>query len=290
MLIKRSVIVGNTHITSGEIQNVVDSILDQKYLHIFTKRNALIYPKENIKKTLLETYPRIADLEIYTESFELLNIKIEEREAVAVWCAPITCYLADKDAYIYAEKHELLNTGALDAANVSVGTASSSLNTSVSSVKEKDEYANLPVLHGGDEHVGPEPIGKYIFNPTLFADLLYTITEINKLGLKTQNVHVFSRDEIVFMISNGGKIIFADRKPFAESIENLKSALKSDVFAAGGAIRKFEYIDTRFGNKIFYRLDTTANAANTLNASSVKGAKENPLKSPATGTISIPQN
>lgn len=229
LAIKKVIVVGNTNITSGEIQNITNDILDGKYAAVFSKRNAFIYPKGYITETLALTYPRIEDIVINTESLEILNIKIKERSASSVWCAAVLCYLVDQEGYIFAE---------------SAPSPSSSSSSSPSTPHT--------ILYGGDQFVGSEPIGKYIFNKDLYSDIQQTIDQLEKESLIIKEVHVFSRDEIVFTLKQGGKIIFSDRKPFAVSLENLRSSLKSSVFATNV---RFEYIDVRFGNKVFYKLD-----------------------------------
>lgn len=239
MAIKKIVVVGNVNITSEEIQHIGDDMLNSKYIGLFSKRNAFLYPKRAIVRTLTETYPRISAVGVDTESFEILNIKIKEREAVSVWCAAVQCYLVDDTGYIFAEYHEDQTKGPLI----------------------------LPVLYGGDQFVGPEPIGKKIFNEKLYDDLRNILVELHRLGLSIKAVHVYSRDEIVFTLVAGGKIIFSDRKPFEVSMEELRSSLKSTVFTSQKSGVSFEYIDVRFGNKVFYKLNKSKEE-NSLGTSS----------------------
>lgn len=248
MAIKKIVVVGNTNVTSEEIRRIGDGILDSKYVGLFSKRNAFLYPKDRIEQTLLETYPRISAVGIETESFEILNIKIKERDAVSIWCAAVQCYLVDENGYIFAEYHE----------NKSVDVVGGDL----ASTKTDKDLGELPKLYGGDQFIGPEPVGKSIFTKKLYLNIRNAITELQKSGLAVNSVHVYSRDEIVFTVSGGGKLIFSDRKPFEVSLEDLKSSLKSSVFNGSTSSSskialppRFEYIDVRFGNKVFYKMD-----------------------------------
>ncbi len=243
LAIQKVIVVGNANITSTEVQNIANEILDKKYLGIFSKRNAFIYPKGQITNTLSEVYPRIEDIVVDAEGFDILNIKIKERSAVATWCAAVECYLVDDRGYIFAKVVEE-SGGASQAGQVS-----------------------QVILRGGDQFVGSEPIGKHIFNEKLYTDIRNTIDELEKDGLKVQEAHVFSRDEIVFSLEGNGKLIFSDRKPFDVSLENLRSSLKSEVFAGG---KQFEYIDVRFGNKVFYKMDKTKEELNIGASSSAK--------------------
>lgn len=229
--IAKIVVVGNSNVSTEEIQTIANGYLDSYYLGLFPDRNALIYPKEKIEQAILTQYPRIQGVDIYTESFRLLNIKIKERDPGAVWCAAVKCYLVASDSYIYAEV--------------------------------QDSSSSLPTLSGGDDAVGPEPIGKYVFTPELFKNLIYAYGEIYKMNMQVNDIQVFSRDEIVFNIVKNGKIILSDRKPFDQSVDDLKSAFSSSVLTASSS---FEYVDTRFGNKMFYKLKS---GTTTVGSSSV---------------------
>lgn len=261
MAIKKIVVVGNANITSDEIQRITNNMLDSKYLGLFSKRNAFIYPKQKIEQSLVNLYPRIAEVGIDTESFEILNIKIKERNADAIWCAAVLCYLVDENGYIFSEYNEPQQG------------------------KENDVVLNnLAKLYGGDQLVGPEPVGKSIFTPKLYSDIQNTVVELKKIGIRIDTVHMYSRDEIVFSVATGGKLIFSDRKDFTDSLEDLKSSLNSSVFVGTSSASKsqnssstsqsfyssssnssqivlppnFEYIDVRFGNKVFYKINKAA--------------------------------
>jgi hypothetical protein len=293
LAIKKVVVVGNNNITSGEISTITNQILDTRYMGLFTKRNALIYPKKHISNILSETYPRIESIGVETESLEILNIKITERKPSAIWCAAIACYLVDETGFIFAPQLAVntamgvsVNTVVNTTGDTSVGAPVSTVSVSPDTTNDQAKYinslnqmqqdvTNLVTLHGEDELIGPEPIGKYIFTRKMFDDISNTVSHLTEFGLVTKDVHVFGKDEIVFIVAGGGKIIFSDRLPWNVSIENLKSSLKSSVFTEQGGKSttknhsisstsssspmsvptNFEYIDVRFGNKVFYKFN-----------------------------------
>jgi hypothetical protein len=294
LAIKKVVVVGNNNITSGEISTITNQILDTRYMGLFTKRNALIYPKKHISNILSETYPRIESIGVETESMEILNIKITERKPSAIWCAAIACYLVDKSGFIFAPQ---LATDTVVSANANavsvIPDTTNQQNLFSNSVTHAQDDSKLVTLHGEDELIGPEPIGKYIFTTKMFDDISRTVNHLREFGLETKDVHVFGKDEIVFTLVSAGKIIFSDRLPWDVSIENLKSSLKSSAFIeqGGKATTKnhsisstssssqmfiptnFEYIDVRFGNKVFYKFNKgteNSSAIGTTNSSTTK--------------------
>jgi len=228
--IKSVVISGNIHLTTEEVQKIVDTSLSKKYIFLFPKRNVFMYPKDEIVANLKSVYPRILDVQVYTESFNTLNVRIEERVHVSTWCSVILCYEIDSEGYIYAPKD--------DTNEVSTVT-----------------------FTGMDEKIGSEPVGVHIFEKDIYTELLQITTLMAEIGLPIQTIEFRSKDEVYFWITGSKKrVIFTSRKSYTEAFENLKAALLSKVFSA---TTEFEYIDTRFGNKVFYKLQQVEKATTT---------------------------
>jgi hypothetical protein len=120
-----------------------------------------------------------------------------------------------------------------------------------------------------DELVGSVPVGNRVYTERLFNDILRALNEIENIGYKVERVTVRSRDEIVFDIEHNGNILFSDRKPFDVSLDNFKASLHSNALSSS---TQFEYIDVRFGNKVFYKIDVSqaSTSQNTVHASSSK--------------------
>ncbi len=272
--IKKVVVVGNETVSGEEIEKVSNVILDASYMGVFPKRNSLIFPKDQISKTLISTFPKIESLDIETESFGYLNVRIRERAPAVEWCNAIHCYFVDESGYIFSmvesdtEQGEAKRTEALEAASTSTSTASGdSVATSTEEVAgDADAKAEVRAVEkirkpgssallritGLDEVVGTKPVGKTLMPVELLKKVREIATGLDGYGLKVREIEFRSEDEIVYKVLGNGRIIFNQRRPLGQSYENLVTALKSDVFAPRPA--PFEYIDTRFGNKVFYKL------------------------------------
>lgn len=235
--IRNVVVVGNSSVEASELQKDINSILDRRYFFIFSKRNALIYPKSDISKLVLSKYTRVESVLIKTEGLNILNVLIEERKPLALWCTTPDCFLIDKNAFIY------------------------------------EKYTNQDSLirfYGNEESVGPSPIGKYAFDKNIFEEMFSTSKAIETFGFKVSDITYKEKNSITFDLENNGRIILSDKKSFEESLDNLKSALSSSVFKAktssssSDQYHKFEYIDLRYGNKVFYRLTGKVESSSTI--------------------------
>ncbi len=228
--VQNIVISGNIHMQTEEIQEMVHEELKSTYLGLFPRRNVFFYPKQRIIKDILEKYPIVKGVQVYTESFNILNIRIEEREQVAGWCSVIECYKLDSTAFIYA-------------------------------AMSNEEQANTSFItfEGLEDKVGTQPVGVYLLDEHIFEEILNVASQMSTISLPVEKIEFRSKDEVYFWIKGSDasestqrrRIIFSTEKEYQESFNNLKAALASKVFATS---TQFEYIDTRFGNKVFYRL------------------------------------
>lgn len=259
------VVVGNSSVEASELQKDINKILDGKYALIFSKRNAMIYPKKEIRELVLNNYPRVENVIVKTEGLNILNVLIEERKPLALWCTTPNCYLMDKNAFIY-EKYEDHSASASALVSRDTSTSSVASSTSENAVQKSSAENDLVKFHGNEEAVGPAPIGKHAFDKKLFEEMFSTSKVMETLGFKVSDITYKEKNSITFGLKDNGRIIFSDKKSFEESLDNLKSALSSSAFKgkSSTAYNTFEYIDLRYGNKVFYRLSGKVEASSTI--------------------------
>lgn len=216
---------GNVGIESSDIQSIANAHLAGTYAAVFPKSNKLLYPKKAIEQDIRTHFPSISTLTIDTEK-NSLDVSISERKPAYVWCkgsptkSETDCYFMDDKGYIFSE-----------APNFS-----------------GDAYFAFYGLISDDN-----PIGKTFLGPDQFTAL-----EQFRASLKQENIIITSylakaEDVSEVYLSTGGKIIFkASQNPetLAASLILLKK--NTDLFKSENA-KSLEYIDLRFGNKVFYK-------------------------------------
>lgn len=240
--IQKIVIVGTSGQTASGIEQAVNNILDQRYFGVVPKRNFLIYPKRAIIQNVLKAYPEIGSAGVGTELVHTLNIRLRERSPAALWCQNDLCYVMDDSAYVYAL------------------AASSSPNGALGNAAQKGNL--LPIY--ATATTTDNPVGKRPLLAETFSSMLSTAIELSSSSLPVENVSITGDGQYIFKIARNGKIIFSNRKPFQQSLGDLISALHSPVFASSAA---FQYIDVRFGNKVFYRLGKAGTAESSAGSS-----------------------
>ena len=69
-----------------EIKNIVEGKLSNSFWKGIPQKSIVLIPVDQIKKDILEKYPKIKDVHITRKLPNILNIQINQRENIGVWC------------------------------------------------------------------------------------------------------------------------------------------------------------------------------------------------------------
>lgn len=233
-------LVGGVLVTEKDIREETERFLDGSYFLLFPKDNAFIYPKGKLEKDLSEKFKRIETIDISREGLNKLKITITERKPIAIWCTEgkvigtttpqdsfpkEDCYFIDQNSTIFA-------TAPNFSGNVYF------------------KYYGLVESR--------DPIGqKYIASTTVFTAINNFITDIKRIGLKPAYLKSMGEDEFSVVLLSGGQIYFDTKKSLENAIGNLSTLVNSVEFKNYSVSNiPVDYIDLRYGNKLFYKLKT----------------------------------
>lgn len=106
-------IEGAEVVDEADIETVVFDAMDGRYMWLYARSNALMYPKRKVRAAIAEAFPRIKDIEIELDSMDVMHIAITERDPYALWCGreyvPETlpedenCGFIDEEGVVYAD-------------------------------------------------------------------------------------------------------------------------------------------------------------------------------------------
>jgi len=215
---------GNSVIDGELITNSAEEELNGKYFWLFSRDNVFIYPKSKLEDKILEQYKRILDIDIYADSLTSLVINIAERKPIYIYCGESVpesgdeisqCYFLDDTGYIFS----------------------------------KAPYFSGNVFFEFYGYMKGDPIGNHFFEEIDFKKIILLKDGIEEIGLPTVMFEIKEEGDYVFHTKTGGKIFFNNRQEYGTVLDNLDSALE-DILSLN---KKLDYIDLRFGNKVFYK-------------------------------------
>lgn len=220
--IKEINVFGNKIIKEDSILKIVKEDINGKYFWIYPKNNIWIYPKSEIRNDLKTGYKRIEDIEI-SRNREEISIFVKERKPESLWCTKLddfeNCYLMDIYGYIF---------------------------------DFSDENSSL-FKYYGDVFEGV-PIGQF-FLKNNFIRIENFRKDLSKIeGFENQDYFLITKDgdyEIHF--KGNKKIIFSKDQDFNQLSSRLNLIVKNQKIGKINDFKNLEYIDLRFGSKVFYK-------------------------------------
>jgi cell division septal protein FtsQ len=246
LTIKQITIAGGETIEHGDIEKVVKDTLAGSYLKIVPKAFAFTYPYEEVLEAV-KAVPRVKDVKIIRKGGEELHIEFSEYQPQALWCSESdmnNCHFLDDDGYAFSKAPGLIGGSFLR----------------VTAVGRQPE-----------EHVTP-------FNPEEYKRVieLKDAFAVNKWFVKRADID--AAGDAFLTIVDGGEFKVSLKQPTNETVSNLLTVLGSEQFTH---IKpgNFEYIDLRFGSKVFVNEVTTVTiASSTTPVSSIATSPESTIQ------------
>ena len=197
--------------------------------YFIPKHFFLLYPKKEIAKIIMENYPEVISAKVVFRSFNKVGVKLVGRDPYAYYCTT-SCFFADAQGFVYKE---------------------------ATSTTEHIIFRDLRVL--------PEQsmLRTYPLPTETFKEVEGFARNISELNLHIKEIVIEANGDFS-VLTEEGKIIISIRESFSVQYSFLKTALSQKVFLyPDGSIRNFNYIDLRFGKKIFYKIDKSGQATST---------------------------
>ncbi len=220
LAIKDISVSGAQELPADALVAAVNTSLDHNLFKIFSGRNIFLYQGNTIAESLAAAFPRIKNVGLSRPALlaQAVVVSVEERAPFAKWCSQSTCFLLDNEGFIFAEL--------------------------------KNETPAVPyIFHGGLISGEPE-VGQF-FLQGRFRDVVHFLGVLKEAGYPAREFRVENEKDFSVTVEQG----FALRVPFDAGLDgvvrNLVLALEAD--SVRGRESEIEYIDLRFGNRIYYK-------------------------------------
>ncbi len=240
-LVIHEVRVSGTKVLDTEVvADTVRSYLSSRVALLYVRGNIFLYSQKEISSFIRREFPRVFSVTSIERNHTMLSINIEERQAAFTWCgeSPPTystrfdkrdCYFLDQEGFVF--DHAPYFTPGV-----------------------------YMTLYGGIASPA-SPIGETIALKNSILDYGVLAEKLANLGLPVHSIviHTDNQDELILDlptdIGNFTTIRFNEDSTLSELFSKIDSTIHEASFAAQWKVhpRSLEYIDTRFGNKVFYK-------------------------------------
>jgi hypothetical protein len=205
-------------VQGGDIRDRVMQVLSGTYFTIVPYTFAYTYPRAEVLEALTN-HPRIKSAQVLWTDARTLTVTFTEYLPYALWCTEgsTSCYFIDETGYAFSEAPQL---------------AGGSL------VRIVDE--RVLELHETQA-----------FAPVALKDLFTFIADLERVLSFRITEATYTRDgDLLLSVGGGGALYVTPKDTYSELLRRAELVLASrsfDHLQPGN----FEYIDLRFGNKVF---------------------------------------
>lgn len=189
--------------------------------HFIPRDNIFSYPKEELRAGIVRTFPRLQSVRLGRSGLfgTTLIVNVDERTAYATWCTDQgQCYVFDDNGLVFAPA---------DRAG-----------------KPELSY----VFYGAiDENAA---VGS-VFLPEKLRGVLDLLQRMREARFIPTALHVLDEQDYTIALTNG----FTIKASFGQEIDTIVHNLElvSVSPALRGKEAELEYIDLRFGNRVYYK-------------------------------------
>jgi hypothetical protein len=218
-------------LSKEDVSTYAQQYISGSYWKIFARNNIFLYPKKNLEKDLLIQFPRIKSVELVRSHTNTLVVTIHEREPFALWCdtppteenTVPTCYFLDTDGFVFTRSPQFSG----------------------------DAYFKYYGILPFDGAIG----SLYLASTTRFHELAHFVDVAKKLEISPLYIISKNQDSFELYVFGGGKIIFDTTQGLPKVTDNMSILLKTpNLIPRKNGMLDIDYIDLRFGNKLFYTL------------------------------------
>lgn len=231
-------VAGSAMVSGDDIREFVQSKILGNYYYVYARDNSFIFPKRDIEMKLLEKFPRLETALVTRSGEHTISVVVTERKPYVLWCGDEQhleksslpqCWFVDLRGFIF-DRAPIFSRGVY-----------------------LEVYGKLEGVNG-DSPIGRMlPTFRFSRQDALVRALRVSIGEPLRVVLKPEGeFEIVMRTGLRYSMISGVTLKFRDEMVPATIVKNLNSALDKQFPDGVELKKKLQYIDLRFGNKIFF--------------------------------------
>lgn len=232
--IEKMVVSGNEEVGEEEIQKVAEVFIWKEFkagpFHLFRTKSIFLFSLNNASREIKNKFPQVGEAKLKRGLPDTISINITEREPFAEVCDEEgRCFKVDKEGVAFKESARLKEGG---------GEAE------VFKIKKEDLVLTLKG--------GPIELGDIVIASSYLKEAR-TIQERMRNDFKVgeESLIVSEDNTLVLKSSRGFSIYFDLEGNVSDQLFNLDLVLREKI--PEEKMVDLEYIDLRFGNRVYYK-------------------------------------
>jgi len=217
--IKTISVLGNESLPTGALEKKIGQFLNDKTFGLSLKNRIFYFPRKAIAAGLLADFPRVKSVEIENDFPSRIEVRIEERSPVALVCRKENkqCLYLDEGGFIF-DGAPYFSSGVF-----------------------------LKFFSENDDIFQP---GEFLCDGDIFKQIFFLQKRIQDF-LPVEEI-ILTRDNLAkFYTAEGFHFILNIYGDFDEVYKNF--SIFFEEFLKTKKLKDIEYVDLRFGNKIYYK-------------------------------------
>lgn len=213
--------VSGTNILEPElVRSFVETLLEDGSYQFISRKNIFVYPRPLIEKAVPDEFPRVRSVAVSRGTLlsQTLRVTVEEREPFAYWCAD-ECYLMDEGGFIFARS-------------------------------EGEPAAGKYVFKG--EIASSTAVIGHTFIAGRFSGVLALLTYLQQAGFLPLGITVEGDQDFSIPFAEGFKAYASFGRDTTGLVRDLQLILSSNELV--GKMDELDYVDLRFGNRVYFKL------------------------------------
>ncbi len=215
---------GIVALSEGDIKNALLELTSGYKYRIIPNANIIFLSTNVLENKMRGEFTAIQKIDISRAGLYKLSVKIEEKSPKFLWCNEEECFEVDMSGTIF-EYREQANLESQDRENMTVF------------------YTEV---EGG-------LLGAKIAEQSVRENMFKALEAFEKKGLSVSSIRSESSEKFTMTTSIGEILLNPHEEKMEEILENI--FLLYDDQKSKKADALFQYIDARFGNKLFFKLE-----------------------------------
>lgn len=215
---------GNVFVETQEIQQQTWDLLNKNILWIIPNKNIFLFSKRKLEESI-KSNPAIISVKIRKDFFHTLSIEIQEQEKEMIYCTSLEkteCFYINKKGFIYAKIDDII-------------------------IPEQEI-----IIYNEKEK---KSLKDTLINEETYTDIVLFVRNLARQEIKIKEVYIKADSTVDFVTWDNTRFVTSIFDEYKKDFANLMALFDQQVVIKE-QLSNVEYIDLRFGNKVFYKNKT----------------------------------